>query len=130
LAYTVHAFGAEHTRGGMFISYIATSPEREREAHDGLVGEVSALRDAPITAEELSRAKRYLLGMHEVRQERGGAVLGDMVDAWLFGTGLAELDEFARCTEEVSADEIMTLADRYFDPRTAVEGVVRGTSAK
>jgi zinc protease len=129
LAYTVHAFGAEHTRGGMFIAYIATSPEREQEARDGLLQQIADLRGTPVTDEELSRAKRYLLGMHDVRQERGGAVLGDMVDAWMFGTGLHEMDEFRDCIERVTANEILTLADRCFDPQSAVEGVVHGTAA-
>jgi zinc protease len=127
LAYTVHAFASEYRFAGAFISYIATSPQQEQVARDGLLQEFAKLRDQPVTQDELTRAKRYTLGMHDIRQERCGAVLGDMVDAWLFGTGLHELRDFAARIAEVSADDIMRLARRYFDPDRRVEGVVRGT---
>jgi zinc protease len=126
LAYTVHAFALEYRFAGAFVSYIATSPEQEQTARDGLLREFAKLRDQLVTQEELTRAKRYTLGMHDIRQERGGAVLGDMVDAWLFGTGLHELRDFTARVEAVSADDILRLARRYFDPDRRVEGIVRG----
>ena len=129
LAYTVHAFGVEHRLDGAFMAYIATAPERESEARDALLAQFVRLRDALVTDEELSRAKRYMLGMHDIRQESGGAVLGDMIDAWLFGDGLSELDRFAAQIEAVSAADIQRLAREYFDPSRVVEGVVRGGAA-
>lgn len=128
LAYTVHAFGSEHRLAGMFVAYIATSPEKEEEARAGLLAEFETLRGEPVSAEELARAKRYLQGMHDIRQERGGAVLGDMIEAWLFGTGLQELEEFGARVEAVTSDDILQLARDYFDPHRVVEGVIRGMS--
>lgn len=129
LAYTVHAFSSEHRLAGMFAAYIATSPEREGEARTGLLAEFEALRRELVTEEELARAKRYLLGMHDIRQERGGAVLGDIVDAWLFGNGLHELEQFGARVQAVTAQDILALACDYFDPQRLVEGVVSGTAA-
>ena len=100
LAYTVHAFVSEYHLAGAFVSYIATSPEHEGAARDGLLREFAKLCAEPVTDVELAHAKRYMLGMHDIRQERGSAVLGDMVDAWLFGTGLHELDEFRQDTDD------------------------------
>jgi len=127
LAYTVHAFVSEHLRAGLFVSYIATSPDREGVARDGLLREFQRLRDEPVTPAELANAKRYLLGMHDIRQERGGAVLGDVIDAWLSGAGLEELGRYAAQVEAVTADDIVRLARRDFDPDRRVEGIVRGT---
>lgn len=127
LAYTVHAFPSEHRFAGAFVSYIATSPEKESAARDGLLQEFEKLRAEPVTDDELARAKRYLLGMHDIRQERGGAVLGDMVDAWLFGAGLHELTEYTAKVAAVSAGDVLKLARTYFDPTRRVEGIVRGT---
>ena len=126
LAYTVHAFGAEHQLGGAFMAYIATAPEREGEARNALLEQFASLREVPVTDEEITRAKRYMLGMHDIRQESGGAILGDMIDAWLFGGGLSDLDRFAAQIEAVSAADIQRLARSYFDPGRVVEGVVRG----
>ena len=129
LAYTVNAFGAERQNGGAFLSYIATAPDRENEARNALREQFAALRQAHVTDEELARAKRYMIGMHDISQERGGAILGEIINAWLSGIGLAELDMVAERIESVSADDILRLAQKYFDPDRAVEGVVRGEPA-
>jgi zinc protease len=127
LAYTVHAFAGERRLAGTFVAYIATSPEREEVARAGLLGEFAKLRERAVTAEELARAQTYAIGTHAIRQESGGAVLGDMVDAWLFGRSLAELEEFDARVRAVTPEAIRALAERYFDERRRVEGVVRGT---
>ena len=129
LAYTVHAFGSEHRLSGEFMAYIATSPEREDEARDALIEQFTDLRAAPVTDEELRRAKRYMLGMHDIRQESGGVVLGDIINAWLLGAGLSELDSYAAKIAAVSAADIQRLALDYFDTTRIVEGVVRGETA-
>ena len=86
LCYTVHAFASDRRLAGTFGAYIATSPEQEDAARDGLLAEFRRLRDEPVTAEELERAQTYALGTHAIRQQSGGAVLADMVDAYLFGS--------------------------------------------
>jgi zinc protease len=127
LAYTVHAFAAELQRVGLFCAYIATSPGREDVARDGLLREFAKLRDVPVSDDELARAKRYILGMHDIRQERGGAVLSDVVEAWVLGAGLSELQQFVPNVQRVTASDILTLAQTYFDPNRRAEGIVRGT---
>ena len=126
LAYTVHAHSAERRLAGMFIAYIATSPDKEQEAREGLLREFAKLREAEVTQDELTQAKSYALGTHAIRQQSGGAVLSDLVDAWLVGTGLEELDEFEERVLAVTAREMRELAERYFDEGRLVEGIVRG----
>jgi zinc protease len=126
LAYTVHAYTSEHQVAGMFLSYIATSPEKEDIARQGLLAEFEKLRNAVVTDEELARARQYTLGAHAIRQESGAAVLGDILDAWMFGSGLSELDEFERRISAVTPADILSLAKEFFDPSRHVEGIVRG----
>jgi zinc protease len=126
LAYTVHAFASEYRDAGMFVSYIATSPEKEDIARDGLLAEFAKLREAPVSEDELERAKTYTIGSHAIRQESGAAILADILDAWLFGRGLIELDEFEEKVRAVTAEQIQRLARTYFDPERRVEGIVRG----
>lgn len=126
LAYTVHAYSSEHQLAGAFVSYIATSPEKEEVARAGLLAEFQRLRDEPVTAEELDRAKQYAIGSHAIRLESGGAILGDMIDAWMLGSGLSEIDEHDSRIEAVTSEDVQRLARRYFDPSRRAEGVVRG----
>jgi zinc protease len=126
LAYTVHAYTSEHQLAGMFLAYIATSPEKEDIARNGLLAEFDKLRDKPVTTEELERAKKYTLGAHAIHQESGGSILADVLDAWMFGSGLAELEQFEGRISAVTSAEIQELAREYFDPSRHIEGVVRG----
>ena len=114
----------------MFLSYIATSPEKEDIARQGLLREFERLRQEPVTDDELSRAKRYAIGSHAIRQESGGAVLAEMLDAWMYGSGLAELASYESSIQSVNAGGILALAREFFDPDLRVEGIVRGVGRK
>ena len=125
LGYTVHAFAAERVLAGSFVAYIATSPEKEEIARRGLLNEFSKLREDPVTARELEQAQTYALGVHAIRQQSGGAVLGETVDAYLFGR-LAELAEFESRVRGVTAEQMRAIARTYFVEDARVEGIVRG----
>jgi zinc protease len=125
LGYTVHAAPIERSVAGAFMAYIATSPEKEEVARRGLLQEFEKLRERPVTAKELEQAKTYAIGTHAIRQQSGGAVMGDMVDAYLFGQ-LRELEQFESQIQSVTAEAMQSLARAYFDESRRVEGIIRG----
>jgi zinc protease len=126
LAYTVQAWATERVSAGMFTAYIATAPSREDEARQALLEEFAKLRDLPVTSEELSRATRYALGAHAISQQSGATVLAELLDAWLFGEGLEELEVFESRIAAVTADDIQSYALAALNPERRVEGIVRG----
>jgi len=125
LCYTVQAFGSERRAAGTFNAYIATSPEKEIAARNGLLAELDKLREELVSHEELRRAQTYAIGVHAIRQQSGGAVLGELVEAWMFGS-LRELDEYEARVLGVTASAMRDTARRYFEPGRRVEGIVRG----
>ena len=125
LCYTVNAFASDRRLAGTFGSYIATSPEQESAARDGLLAEFRRLREESVSAEELRRAQQYAIGTHAIRQQSGGAVLSDVVDAFLFGE-LGDLAEYDACVQAVTAESMRAVAEEYFDPSRRVEGIIRG----
>jgi zinc protease len=129
LCYTVHAFASDRRLAGTFGAYIATGPEQENAARDGLLAEFRRFREEPVSAEELARAQQYAIGSHAIRQQSGGAVLADLVDAFLFGS-LAELAEYDDRIRAVTTAAMIDVAERYFDPSRRVEGIVRGVVKK
>ena len=126
LAYTVQAAASDKRLAGIFLSYIATSPEKEGVARAGLLAEFAKLRDQVVSPDELSRAKEYIVGSHAIAQESGAALLGEMLDAWMFGEGLQELLEYDARVRGVTADQMRDVARKYFDSEKRVEGIVRG----
>jgi zinc protease len=125
LGYTVHAGAIERSAAGAFMAYIATSPEKEEVARRGLLSEFGKLRESQVTGKELEQAKTYAIGTHAIRQQSGGAVLGDMVDAFLFGS-LSELAQYESDVRGVTASQMQALAREYFDEEHRVEGIIRG----
>jgi predicted Zn-dependent peptidase len=63
--------------------------------------------------------------VHAIRQQSGAAVLGDVLDAWMFGR-LAELEDYEAAIRAVTPQRMQAVARRYFDPARRVEGIVRG----
>ena len=126
LAYTVHAGASEKRLAGVFASYIATSPEKEDVARAGLLAEFAKLRAKPVSDEELTQAKEYTIGSHAISQELGSTLLAEMLDAWMFGSGLHEITEYESRVRGVTAEQMREVARKYFDPERRVEGIVRG----
>jgi zinc protease len=130
LAYTVSAFASERRLAGLFVSYIATSPEREEEARGALLHEFHRLRESPVSSEELERARQYAIGTYAIAQQSGATVLGEVLDAWMFGGDLAELEEHDARVRAVTAEHILALARESFDESALVQAVVRGTGKR
>ena len=126
LAYTVHAGASQKRLAGIFASYIATSPEKEDVARAGLLAEFDKLRAKPVSEEELTQAKEYTIGSHAISQELGSTLLAEMLDAWMFGSGLHEITEYESRVRGVTAEQMREVARKYFDPDRRVEGIVRG----
>lgn len=130
LAYTVMASAWARGRGGALLTYIATSPEREEEARAAMLEELAGFARAPAGEEELTRARNYLAGQAEVQRQSGGVVAGEILEAWLTGDGLAELEDPAAGYRAVRADDVLALAAECLDPSRRAEGVVRGSGGR
>jgi zinc protease len=128
LAYTVVATAWQKARGGALLTYIATSPEREEEAREEMLVELGRFSRERVGDAELSQAVNYLAGQAEVSRQNGGAVAGEILEAWLAGNGLDELADPAAPYRAVEADDVLRVA-ASLDPARKAEGVVRGTGA-
>ena len=125
LCYTVQTFLSERWRAGSFVAYVATSPDKEIPAREALLEEFRKLREDGVTATELARVQTYAIGVHQIGRQGGGAVLGEVIDAWMFGD-LTDLDDVETRIRAVTLADIQRVAKRYFDPAVRVEAVVRG----
>ena len=129
LAYTVVASAWLKARAGALVTYIATSPEREDEAREEMLRELERFGQEPVSEGELRQAINYLAGQAEVSRQSGGAVASEILEAWVAGTGLAELTDPAAAFRAVTAADVQRVAQQLLDPTRRVEGVVRGTGA-
>jgi zinc protease len=127
LAYTVLASSWQRGRAGALITYIATSPEREQEARAAMLEELERFTQTLVSPTELEQAVNYLAGQAEVGRQSGGALAGEILEAWMIGNGLGDLESPGAAFRAVTEDEVMRVARRYLRASERAEGVVRGT---
>jgi zinc protease len=130
LAYTVLASSWQRGRAGALVTYIATSPEREEEARTAMLAELERFRREPVSGTELQQAVNYLAGQSEVARQSAGALAAEIIEAWIIGNGLGDLEDPASGYRAVTEAEVLQVAQRNFDPSLRAEGVVRGTGIK
>jgi zinc protease len=130
LAYTVVASSWQKARGGAFLTYIATSPEREAEARNEMLRELERFAGERVTAAELSQAANYLAGQTVVSRQSGSALVGEILEAWLAGEGLADMADTGERYLAVTADQVREAVERSFSSvDVRAEGVVRSRTA-
>jgi len=127
LAYTVAAYPVARLLGGAYVTYIATAPEREDEARNGLLEELERVRQDLLNADDVERAKRYTIGAWQIRNQTNSAQAANLQYAFILGRGMAEIREFESRISAVTPERIREAAQRWLDPERRVEGIVRGT---
>lgn len=123
LAYSVHTSAVARPGAGWLSTYIACAPHKEEAAREGILREMQRLVTEPVTEQELARAKAYLLGSHDIRQQSAAAVVNDIADAWMFGT-LEELDSDPRDLAAVTCEDVLAVARTCAASRSTVWGAV------
>jgi len=115
LAYSVTSFLGLGLDYGSFAFYIACAPEKKDRALKGLWQEIYRITKEPITDEELERAKRWLIGTHEIGLQTNRAQALDMALNELYGLGYDYASEYVRKIEEVTADQVLNVANKFMN---------------
>ncbi len=115
MAYSVSSFAVEGLEPGWFAVYMGTSPEKVSDALEGIRAELRRVRDEPISEDELSRARRHLVGTHEIGLQRNGARASLLALEYLYGLGSESLHRYAQEIEAVTAADVQEAARRVID---------------
>jgi zinc protease len=115
MAYSVYSFAVEGVDPGSFSIYIATSPEKTDAALEGIREELRKIREEPVTAAELDRAKRHLIGSHEIGLQRNSARAALLALDACYGLGGENFFHYQRQVEAVTADDVLAIARRIID---------------
>jgi zinc protease len=130
LAYRVSAFSVEGVDPGYFAVYIATSPANLQVALAGIREQLDRVTDRRIPAAELERAKRYLVGAHEISLQRRAALASTLAFHDCYGLGWDEYRRYAPAILGVTAADVQDVARRYLDPRRSVLATVKPEEAQ
>lgn len=124
LAYSVSSMSVEALGEGFFALYIGSDPSKEEKARTGLLLEIDKVLQDGITAEELARAQRFLVGSYEIDLQRGSNLASNLAFNELYGLGCDDYQHYPERIQGVSTDEVLRVARRLLDPRAYVMATV------
>jgi zinc protease len=124
LAYSVSAITLEGLDPGYFVVYMGTSPDKLETAERGIRAELKKVLDQDVTAIELDRAKRYLIGSHEIGLQRASARCGTMALNEAYGIGYDDYAKYADRIAAVTAPRVREVAKEIIRLDVAVRSIV------
>jgi zinc protease len=120
LAYSVFAFSQEGLEPGVFSLYIASSPEKTKEAIDGIRTElVKIIKEEP-GEEELKRAVNNIVGGFEIGLQRNSALAATMAFNELYRLGYDFHLRYPEKLLKVTAQQVLQAARKYINLGTYV----------
>jgi zinc protease len=129
LAYRVNAFSLEGIDPGYFAVYIACSPENLPAAIAGIRTELGRIVDEAVPAAELDRAKKYLVGTHEISLQRRAALASTLAFHESYGLGFDEYRRYSAGILAVDAGAVQRVAREYLAWDYAVIATVKPAEA-
>jgi zinc protease len=125
LAYTVSPIRMDGLEGGYFGAYIGCSPEKAKKAIAMMKTEFRKLMETDVSAAELERAKKYLLGRYDIARQRTSNLADSLLFDVLYGLGVNESETYRHDLEAVTAKDVRDLAAKIFNQSEVVSIVGR-----
>lgn len=124
LAYDVHSFQTDYADTGTLQVYMGVDTDDVGPAMTAVLAEMSRLRDEPLGADELERARNYTIGRMELRLEESRAMASFIGTQEALHDRVMTTDEVIEALQAVTADQIMALAGRLFREETLCAAVI------
>ncbi len=125
LAYSVSAAAIEGVDPGYVAVHLSCSPEKVPAALAGIRRELTRIASEPVTEKELERAKRYLVGTHEISLQRRSAVAAALAFHEAYGLGYREYQRYAGAIRSVSAADVQRVAAAYLDWELGITATIK-----
>jgi predicted Zn-dependent peptidase len=120
LAYTASAYYDPVREPGALILYLGTAPENAARAEEALGKEIERVRTQPVSPDELSRAKGYLLGNYAMDRRTNARLAWYLTFYEIEGVGQGFPDAYRRAVEAVTSEDVLRVARTYLGTLTTV----------
>ncbi|MBS1813091.1 MAG: insulinase family protein [Acidobacteria bacterium] len=126
LAYTVRLGYNQRLANGVLYSYIATSPENEGRAREGLLKELENLIKTTPSDDEFERGRNAAVGSYAVSLQSNQTRLLEYARAVVFGRKVTDVESQPDLIRTVKKEDIKAAAEAIIKLNAAGRGVVRG----
>lgn len=117
LVYSVYSFSSLYQETGLTGLYFGCRPERLEAVMEIVGRELVRLLSEPVPEDELKRAKEHLKGRMLLGLESTSSRMTRLGKGVITDTEILSPDELAERIEAVTAEEIMELASRVYQPK-------------
>lgn len=114
LSYSIGALNIIGIEPGLFMFYIATTPDNVEKAQVLLFKEVKRLKEEGISREELERVKRYYLTQVQKEWESSDGLSLEVALDELYGLGWDYYKRYLDGIEGVTTEDIKHISKEYF----------------
>jgi len=128
LVYRVSAHSVEGVDPGFVAVYLSCAPEKLEAALAAVQQQLARIRDGGITADELDRAKSYLVGSHQIAMQRRSAVANAIAYHEAYGLGWQSWADYDDAIHAVTAADGAAAARAYLRDDRAITATVRPPS--
>jgi zinc protease len=123
LVYVVHAFPSSGIDGGHFGIITQTTMANYEKVVAIILEKLEKIKQKPLDPEELAAAKDMIITMHEMSLETNGAQARSAAVNEVLGLGYDWDVRYPKLVEQVSADDVFTLARRLFQHHLLVSAI-------
>src|SRR5580658_2798370 len=116
LAYAVFSELTPYSDTGMLSVYAGTAKETVGQVIDLTIKEFRAMKESPVSEEELTRAKNHLKGSLMLSLESTTSRMSNLARQELYFGRFYSLDEILASIETVTLAEVQSLAHDFFRP--------------
>ena len=120
LAYSTAVMTPYRTGPIFFVAYLGTAPASAAAAEAGVLRELERVREAPVSGDELARAKAFVRGQLAMDRRTNARLAWYMAFFEVVGAGWDYPDRYARAIEAVTAEDVARAAERYLTKPTIV----------
>jgi zinc protease len=125
LAYSVHSDNVGGSQfPGFFYAGLQTKIDTTSQALKSLLTVIDSMKQAPVTADELTDMKLYYEGSLPRRAESYGQVAGLLIDREFFGLPDGYWESEIRQIQQLTSQDIQQLAQRHLDTDNFVLALV------
>lgn len=110
LTYCVEALYTPMSDCGMFSIYFSCEKEKLEQCREVIAVELERIMNEPLTARQLSIAKKQFVGQFAISTENNEAYMISVGKSYLVFGGVDSTEEVYRKVEEVKAEDIMAVA--------------------
>ncbi len=132
LAYSVSTFGGAHQDCGYLGSYAAVEPKKAPDTLAAMLVEWAKLRDEPVPADELKKAKELVKGHFLLSMEDTHSIAAFYGRQEMMGYEIMTVDQVTAAIDAVTAEDLQRVARDLFREKwlnLSVVGPFRGDGA-